>query len=796
MIRKYICIHGHFYQPPRENPWLEKIEIQESAHPFHDWNERIAYECYKPNTQARILDQYGRLRDVLNNYEHISFDFGPTLLSWLDRHDPETYQALLDADAVSVKRRSGHGNALAQAYNHMIMPLASSRDRLTQIIWGIEDFRRRYQRDPEGMWLPETAVDLQSLRIMATHGIKFTILSQNQARRFKLSPKQEWETFHNGAIDPSRPYLCRLSKKLSIAIFFYDGPISRAIAFEKLLDNGEELKDRLLNAFSTDDRPQLINIATDGESYGHHHRFGEMALSYALKQLFRRHDVRVTNYGEYLALHPPKAEVEIIEDSSWSCAHGVGRWSGDCGCSISQKPEWNQKWRAPLREALDLLRDRADSLFEEQGRGIFKDPWEARNDYIQVLLENRPKIGPFFKKHGLKQLRKEDRIKGLQLLELQRNRMLMYTSCGWFFDDVSGIESLQVLRYAARAIQIVYPFDPDVLEDFLSVLKNAKSNLRPHPTGDEIFREKIITQVSGLPRVAAHAAILSVFDGVPPRKRLYCYEIALHDFTKEQSGDRTLLVAAMTVLSRITTESMKLAVAAHYFGGVDVRCSVTDYISEYRYTTAKEELLEAFRSQSVTELGRKMDRHFSEAYYSVKDLFVEERRKVLNAVTGTMYEAEAGLFETHYRKNRDLAKLFVEQDAYLPDTFVAVARFSLNRRLIKEVDKLSNGKFPEGLEAILQEAGFWKINLDLDELERLIRTRIVQLTGQLQASEGNVAVAAEIIMFLDLCERLECRIELGEAQIGVFRILKTLGHRTRELPHTLVELAQRLAVRL
>jgi hypothetical protein len=270
----------------------------------------------------------------------------------------------------------------------------------------------------------------------------------------------------------------------------------------------------------------------------------------------------------------------------------------------------------------------------------------------------------------------------------------------------------------------------------------------------------------------------------------------VHDLIKEYSGDRTLLVAGMTVLSRITTESMQVAVAVHYFGGVDVRCSVTDYISEYRYTSAKEELLEAFRSQSVTELGRKMDRHFSEAYYSVKDLFVEERRRILNAITGTMYEAEAGLFETHYRKNRDLAKLLVDQDAYLPDTFLAVARFSLNRRLIKEMEKISNGIFPDGLESILQEAGIWKINLDLGEIERLIRTRIVLLTDRLEKTQGNVAVAAEIIMFLDLCGRMECHMELGEAQIGFFRILKTLGHRARELPHTLVELAQRLAVRL
>ena len=210
MKRKYICIHGHFYQPPRENPWLEDIEIQESAHPFHDWNDRITYECYKPNSQARLLDHEGRLRHVINNYEHISFDFGPTLLSWLEKHAADTYQAILDADATSVRLRSGHGNAIALAYNHMIMPLASSKDKLTQIVWGIEDFRHRFSRDPEGMWLPETAVDMESLELMAAHGIRFTILAPSQARRFRASSRQDWVGLSPGSIDPSRPYTCRL----------------------------------------------------------------------------------------------------------------------------------------------------------------------------------------------------------------------------------------------------------------------------------------------------------------------------------------------------------------------------------------------------------------------------------------------------------------------------------------------------------------------------------------------------------------------------------------------------------
>ena len=318
-IPKYVCIHGHFYQPPRENPWLEKIEVQESAYPFHDWNQRINEECYTPNTRARILDQEGRLREIINNYEHISFDFGPTLLAWLEGHAPETYHAIIAADATSRKRRSGHGNAMAGGYNHVIMPFASARDKITQIIWGIEDFHKRFRRDPEGMWLPETAVDRESLEIMAEHGIAFTILAPRQASRFRNSAKEHWTALNPGSIDPSRPYRCHLSHGRSIVLFFYDGPVSQAIAFEDLLKSGAELKNRLLAIFSQGRSwPQLAHIATDGESYGHHHRFGEMALAYALERLLLESTIKLTNYGEFLEKHPPTAEVTFVENSSWS----------------------------------------------------------------------------------------------------------------------------------------------------------------------------------------------------------------------------------------------------------------------------------------------------------------------------------------------------------------------------------------------------------------------------------------------------------------------------------------------
>jgi alpha-amylase/alpha-mannosidase (GH57 family) len=794
---RYICIHGHFYQPPRENPWLEEIEAQESAHPYHDWNERITEECYKPNAHARILDHEGRLGDIINNYEHISFNFGPTLLSWLEKHAAETYRAILQADVLSRKQRSGHGNALAQAYNHIIMPLASSRDKLTQIVWGIEDFRHRFRREPEGMWLPETAVDSETLEIMVEHGIRFTILSPVQAKRFRFSSHDTWVDLAPGAIDPSRPYLCRLSRGRSIVLFFYDSPISHAIAFESLLISGDNLKNRLLGAFS-DARtwPQLVHIATDGESYGHHHRFGEMALAYALRQLLLRKDVRLTNYGEFLDKHPPSAEAEFIENSSWSCAHGVGRWSWDCGCSVSQRRDWNQKWRAPLRRSLDILRDRADKLFTEKASSLLKDPWDARNAYIRVVLENRPKIGPFFKVYGRK-LNKGQRELALKLLEMQRNRMLMYTSCGWFFDDISGIEALQILRYAARVIQIAYPFDPTVVDVFLKELAEARSNVKPNLLGDRIFDEKIRPQVTGLANVAAHVAISSVFEEIPAKARLYCYDVKLLDSVREESADRTLVVGRISVLSRITTMSREFAFVVIHLGGVDLRCSVEEFPDQTKYEAVRQDLLDTLSSSSSTELFRTLDRHFPGDYFRLRDLFVEQRRKIIQSLTTKMYEMQGKMLEDFYEKNRDLAKLILMHETVVPDTFLASARFVINRSLTEELEKLSAGVFPDLLQSVVEESQLWNLKLDTSSAERLIADRITSLVRSLAKRPHDREVPAEINRFLDLGRDMELSIDLREAQILFFRMATSFQSRgEKKLPEAFVQLAERLAVNM
>jgi len=318
-MERFLCIHGHFYQPPRENPWLDELEVQDSSRPYHDWNQKILAECYAPNAAARIVDDKNRILKISNNYRQISFNFGPTLLSWMERHATDVYQSILEADESSQKERNGHGNAIAQVYNHVIMPLASLRDKWIQIQWGIKDFQKRFKRFPEGMWLAETAVDLETLKLMAKAGIKFTILAPHQAARIKKIDAHEWMDVGGGKIDPTLPYRCFLDNGLYIDIFFYDGPISNSIAFDQVLRSGDLFISRLLSGFNHERIwPLILSVATDGESYGHHYQFGEMALAYALSRI-EEHHIKLTNYGQHLELYPPQFQVEIIENTSWSC---------------------------------------------------------------------------------------------------------------------------------------------------------------------------------------------------------------------------------------------------------------------------------------------------------------------------------------------------------------------------------------------------------------------------------------------------------------------------------------------
>ncbi|MBI2153533.1 MAG: DUF3536 domain-containing protein [Candidatus Rokubacteria bacterium] len=476
---KFLAVHGHFYQPPRENPWTGEVEVEASAAPYHDWNERITAECYVP---------------IAPFLRKISFNFGPTLLPWLERRHPGVYRKILEADRLSRAERGGHGNAIAQAHSHLIMPLASRRDKVTQVRWGIEDFRHRFGRDPEGMWLPETAVDRETLAVLAEAGLRFTILAPSQARRVRPLTGGPWKNVEGGRIDPSRAYRWAGGAGQALALFFYDSPISRAIAFEGALASGDTLRACLVGGFSAERTwPQLVHVATDGESYGHHHRGGAEALAAALQEIERAGEATLTNYGAFLAAHPPTHEAEIIERTSWSCDHGVERWRSDCGCRMGQ-PGWHQRWRAPLRDTLDWLRGQVDPFCEARLGKLVKDPWEARNDHIHVVLDRSPDSrAAFFSRHQRSPLDAGREVEALKLLELQRHRLLMYTSCGWFFDDISGLEATQVLKYAARAMELAGSLGfSGVEEEFVRRLKTAPSNVPEYGDGAQVYTRLVL----------------------------------------------------------------------------------------------------------------------------------------------------------------------------------------------------------------------------------------------------------------------------------------------------------------
>ena len=492
-MKLYLCIHGHFYQPPRENPWTNEIEQQPSAAPFHDWNERIFQECYKPNTEAVIVDDSGKVLRRVNNYEYLNFNFGPTLLSWIEAKHPNTYAKILEADRKSIAAHNGHGNAIAQVYNHIILPLANNRDKTTQVKWGIKDFEYRFKRKPEGMWLSETACNNATLEVLIEEGIKYTILDPSQAEKTRKIGTNNWEEVIGGRVNPKLPYRYFSKKQFGyIDIFFYDGPLSKNLAFDDVVFDAKRLMDSIdsakMNNYTED---QLIALAVDGETFGHHKHFTERTISFLLSEYAETRGYKIVNYGEYLAMHEPQFEVMINEGNrgegtSWSCVHGVGRWKKNCGCHTGGYDGWNQRWRRHLRNALNLLESKLALLYEIEGKKYFKNVWDARNDYIDVMLKNDAK--DFFAKHSLKKLKKAEIQTAESLLEMQKYAMFMFTSCGWFFSDISGIESQKVLEYAKRAIEIGEKIHGASLhEEFLDEIEKAKSNKPEYINGKEIF---------------------------------------------------------------------------------------------------------------------------------------------------------------------------------------------------------------------------------------------------------------------------------------------------------------------
>ncbi|HXB75775.1 MAG TPA: DUF3536 domain-containing protein [Candidatus Acidoferrales bacterium] len=726
----YICIHGHFYQPPRENPWLEAVELQDSAYPYHDWNERITAECYAPNSASRIMNPEGRIAQVVNNYARISFNFGPTLMSWLKTTDRDTHRSILEGDKESATRFSGHGSAIAQAYSHMIMPLANSRDKLTQIVWGIQDFRHHFGRAPEGMWLPETAVDLESLDLMAQQGIKFTILSPNQAARVRRISTRQWQDVGGGRIDPTMPYRVRLRSQRSIAVFFYDGPIAHGVAFEGLLDNGERFAQRLAEGFS-DKRswPEIVNIATDGETYGHHHHYGEMALTYALDYIQSKELAEVTNYGRYLEMHPPTHDVEIFENTSWSCVHGIERWRSDCGCN-SGRAGWNQAWRAPLREAMDRVRDSLAIHFEESAGKLLRDPWAARNDYVQVLLDrSEPSVCRFLRRHATHELTQPEATAALKLLELQRHAMLMYTSCGWFFDEISGLETVQVIQYAGRAIQLAQELWGDGVKDaFLEGLSKAKSNLPEHGNGKAIYEKWVKPTILTLDKVAAHYGISSLFKPHVNPQRVYCYTIDAADYRSFEAGRSKLALARITVSSEITRESECFVLCALHLGDHNLSCGVRACGDRDEYEAMAQRTAQVFSQADIAETIRALDRELGPSNYSMKSLFRDDQRVVLRHIFDATLADNEATYRQIYEHHAALIQFLRELGVPLPKPIATAAEFALNGLLRREL--AAEPMDAERIHNLLDQVRTANVALDTTTLEFTVRTAFERLWEQ------------------------------------------------------------------
>ncbi len=773
-MERYVCIHGHFYQPPRENPWLESIEMQDSAYPYHDWNERITAECYAPNSVSRILDGEDRILKLVNNYAKISFNFGPTLLSWMEGKTPGVYQAILDADKESQKTFSGHGSAMALAYNHMILPLANRRDKYTQVCWGVRDFERRFRRKPEGMWLPETAVDLETLEILAKFGISFTILAPHQARRVRRLGGRSWRDVGGGRIDPTMPYLLRLPSGNSIAIFFYDDPISRAVAFEGLLARGENLVDRLLGAFREErDWYEIVHIATDGESYGHHHRFGDMALAYALNSIESNNMASLTNYGEYLERHPPTHQVEILEKTSWSCAHGIDRWWSNCGCNSGSHPGWNQEWRTPLRNALDWLRDSVAAPFEHSGRAVFKDPWAARDDYVAVVLDRSPgSVNGFFARHATRLLSDTEKSTALKLLELQRHALLMYTSCGWFFDELSGIETVQVIQYAGRAVQLAQELFGDRLEEtFVGKLAAAKSNLPDAGNGQLIYEKFVQPAKVDWERLGAHYAVSSLFANYPEQTKIYSYMAEREDYQVFEAGKAKMAIGRVKLTSEITRESTALTFGVLHMGDHNINGGVRKFLGDEAYRDLTREALEPFMRADFAQVIRLMDRQFGESNYSLRSLFRDEQRMVLDVILAATLEDAETLYRQIYENRAPMMRFLTTLHIPLPKAFYAAAEFVLNgylRRALEEEDVDA-----ERVRMLLDTARLEGVSLDTATLEFAYRHNLESMAERLLADPADISLN-KLANAASLIGTLPFGVDLWQIQNTYYRLIETV----------------------
>lgn len=743
MSENYLCIHGHFYQPPRENPWLDEIECQPTAFPYHDWNERVTRECYGPNARARIEADPGRILKLVNNYAYMNFDFGPTLLSWLEKTHAWIYREIIAADQAAKGRYQGHGNAIAQVYNHVIMPLASTRDKQTQIRWGLKDFARRFGRPAEGMWLAETAVDLESLALMAEEGVRFTVLSPTQAEAVRdLGGSDEaWDDVSGGNIDTTAAYRVYPTGHESpfIDVFFFDRDLSRAVAYEKILASGSDFLARLEKGNGTErEGAHLVNIATDGESYGHHFKFGDMTLAWIFDHLEQQGGLKLTNYAWFLEQFPPEKEVRILEDTSWSCAHGIERWRSDCGCNVNHRKGWNQAWRKPLREAMDWLSGQLAALFEERGGRLFADPWAARDDYVLVLLDPSPENRErFLEKHGTgRLLDRGEQVEAFELMELQRMALYMYTSCGWFFDDIAGIEATQILMYADRAMNLAGKWSRTDLEStFLTILARARSNENFYGDGAAVFDSFVKKRRMSVGRITANYAFAQLFQKGPVFENVFKGRITPVKETHEDpfSGRAT---GEILVSDPMTGKQEKTRFSASGEDPAEFECQVRDGAGE----------VETYTLPAIIPDTRNM-------------ITKSAARAIMDRMTGAVKEQDLMFLLSLEPPSMEKGKPF---PAALADVLGIFVRGCF-MRLSEKAD--FNPRGINVMTELIRRASAWDCSLQLDDPETRERGRkLVNRLIQMVSHGAKVSVMRTLMELLDLAEAVSLKMDLWGCQ--------------------------------
>lgn len=798
----FLCIHGHFYQPPRENPWTDEIDRELTAAPFHDWNERINDECYRANAFARVLADDGRVIDILNNFEHISFNFGPTLLSWIRTYAPDVYDRIRAGDAIS-RARWGHGNAIAQVYNHVIMPLASRRDKVTQVQWGLADFRHHFGREAEAIWLAETAVDVETLEVLAEAGMRFVILAPGQAARIRPRHGGDWRAVSGGQVDPSRAYLVRLPSGRTLACFFYDGALAHNVSFGDTLASSHNLVGRLQAA--VDHRrthAQLIHFATDGETFGHHKKYAERTLIYTCTHQAPNAGFTLTNYGAYLDAAPPEWEVEIQPNTAWSCVHGLGRWNADCGCNTGRVPGGHQRWRAPLRRALDRLRDALAALYEREARDLLgPDPWATRDAFGAVLADRtREHVDRFLHALPRRAHAGEGRERALTLLEMQKHALFMYTSCGWFFDDIAGHETAQVLKYAARAIDLAARFSgPDLTAQLRADLAQAEGNAPAHRHGGAVYDQLVLPAAIGANKVAASHAVAALVHPFPIRRHRHGFRIEQTHHNTAALGENTLVCGHLRMTNEYTDQTTGWAYAALHLGGYNFAASVV-YCEDPQDGRQVCRLLQDQPGQpSSAALMRALKAALGPTLYGLGDLPPSDRRRLLKRLEKDTLSSLANSYQQIYMQHLGAINALAEAHMPVPPELRVAAEYTLSHQLAQAAAELAlhpDEAAEANLAGLLDLARRDGIHLNREEaVWTLTQAVVAGVQGVVAEAEHLEARCAQLTALIAAADRLGLEVRPARAQDLLLAYLRAqAAHTPRARLAPALQLAERLRI--